>query len=152
MSQLKANFLTLLIDHILLSCSTDFLTLLVNILMIKFCFALNAIHKGLIDPALVRKARQDEVSELHRYGVTDIVPRSQFEEHKKREALAGTRWSDTNKGTEAEPDMRSRLCARDQEAAGDWRHGDRWQCLRPLRFDALLTAYKQTFVQNWQEP
>ena len=60
------------------------------------------------------------MNEFHRYGFIDIVPRNQFEEHKQREALAGrkikpidTRWSDTNKGTEAEPEMRRRLCAKE---------------------------------------
>ena len=121
--------------------------------MINFCSALDAIHKGLIDPDLVRKARQVEVSEFHRYGVTDIVPRSQFEEHKNREALAGTWWSDTNKGTEAEPDMHSRLCAREikrlqetdvMEIAGNASD------LFAMTLFSLLT--RETFVQNWQEP
>ena len=75
---------------------------------------------GWLDPALVREARQDEVNEFNRYGVIDIAPRKQFEEHKKREALAGQKikpidiwWSDTNKVTEDEPEMRSILCARE---------------------------------------
>ena len=80
----------------------------------------DGVGGGWLDPALVREASQDEVNEFHRYGVIDIAPRKQFEEHKQREALAGqkfkpidTRWSDTNKVTEAEPEMCRRLCARE---------------------------------------
>ena len=40
-------------------------------------------------PTQVRKAIQDEVTEFHRYGVIDIVPCKQFEEHKQLEAAAG---------------------------------------------------------------
>ena len=78
------------------------------------------VGKGWLDPALVRKARQDEVNEFNRYGVIDVASRKQFEEHKQREALAGqkikpidTRWSDTNKVTESEPEICSRPCARE---------------------------------------
>ena len=78
------------------------------------------VKGGWLDPALVRKARQDEVNEFQGYGVIDIVPHKQFEEHRQREAQAGrkikpidTLWSDTNKSTEAEAEMRSRLCARE---------------------------------------
>ena len=78
------------------------------------------VKGGWLDPALVRKTRQDEVNEFQGYGVIDIVPHKQFEEHRQREALAGrkikpidTLWSDTNKRTEAEAEMRSRLCARE---------------------------------------
>ena len=73
---------------------------------------------GWLEPALVRKARQEK--EFHSHGVTDIVPRKQFEKHKQREALASrkikpidTRWSDTNKDTEGKSEMCSRLCARE---------------------------------------
>ena len=78
------------------------------------------VRGGWLNPALVGQARQDEVTEFQRYRVLDIVPRTQFEEHKERELAAGrkvkaidTRWSDTNKGTAEAPEVRSRLCARE---------------------------------------
>ena len=72
------------------------------------------VRGGWLDPAVVRKARQDEVTEFHSCGFIDIVPRQQFEEHQQREAAADreikpidTRRPNMNESNEAEPEMRS---------------------------------------------
>ena len=108
------------------------------------------------------------LNECHRYGVIDVVPRKQFEEHMQRETLAGrkikpidSKWSDTNKGTESEPDMRSRLCAREikrlqvlgvSEIAGN--ASDLFASKPPV--DAIRMIFSllmsRTRVQHWQEP
>ena len=78
------------------------------------------VRGGWLDNELVKKARAEEVAEYQKYGVIEIVPRQQFNDHRDREAAEGrrvkpidSRWSDTNKGTADQPEVRSRLCARE---------------------------------------
>ena len=71
------------------------------------------VKGGWLEPRKVEKAREEEVHEVIKYKVIDVVPRQRLIDSGKRPI--DTRWSDTNKGTEEEPAYRSRLCAREMK-------------------------------------
>ena len=63
-------------------------------------------------PGKVRKARSEELGELAKHQVYDIVPETECWRVTGK-APVGTRWIDINKGDEVNPDYRSRLVAQE---------------------------------------
>lgn len=72
------------------------------------------ISGGVLDPKLVKEARSAELADIDKYGVWKIVPRSQSGKQK----VVTLRWVDVNKGDDANPEIRSRLVARQLKAHG----------------------------------
>ena len=67
------------------------------------------VRGGRLDREEVRKARMEEVGYMRRKGLWEEVPRSSALGHR----IVSVKWVDTNKGTDEEPMVRSRLVARD---------------------------------------
>jgi len=72
------------------------------------------VRGGWLQDSLVQKARQEEVDQVRKHNVIDIVPRQRLIESGKK--ALDTVWVDTNKGTADRPDYRSRMCAREIKA------------------------------------
>ena len=68
-----------------------------------------------LDPALVRKAREDEICGIRQYHVYKKVPIEHCWNDTGKQPI-GTRWVDVNKGDELNPNYRSRLVARQLKA------------------------------------
>ena len=85
------------------------------------CRAFDDITGEELDHREVRKARELEVSEVHKHEVYVKTPIKTCWD-KTGKAPIKTRWIDINKGDEVHPDYRSRFVAKD--------FNDRWTCLQ----------------------
>ena len=65
-----------------------------------------------MDPKLVRKARTEEIAELHKYKVYEKRPIAECIAVTGKKPM-GIRWVDTNKGDNENPEYRSRIVAKD---------------------------------------
>ncbi|MDP6295142.1 MAG: hypothetical protein QF618_03930, partial [SAR324 cluster bacterium] len=72
----------------------------------------------LLDPALVRAGRAEEIGWADKLRVWDKVPRSAALRAGKK--VIGTKWVDINKGDALEPNVRSRLVAKELRAFAPW--------------------------------
>lgn len=72
------------------------------------------VHGVLLDTKMVREARAEELRWMFEHGTFEVVPRQSAAGHR----LVKTLWVDTNKGDDARPDYRSRLCARETRRSG----------------------------------
>ena len=66
----------------------------------------------------------------------DVVPRSRAEGHR----IVSVRWVDTNKGSEAKPEIRSRLVARDFNGGWDRDREDLFAATPPWELKRLLLS------------
>ena len=73
---------------------------------------------GYLDPKLVRKARMEEIAELHRYKVYEKRPIAECIAVTGKKPM-GIRWVDTNKGANEIPESRSRIVAKDLKTKRD---------------------------------
>jgi hypothetical protein len=67
----------------------------------------------------VRKARKEELDYMVKKGIWDVVDESECWK-KTGAAPVSTRWVDRNKGTEEQPEVRSRIVARDFKGKGKY--------------------------------
>ena len=72
----------------------------------------------LLDPALVRAGRTEEIGWADKLHVWDKVPRSAALRAGKK--VIGTKWLDINKGDALSPNVRSRLVAKELRAFAPW--------------------------------
>ena len=89
-----------------------------------------------LDPRLARKARQEEIQVFRDRKVYDVVPRSSMPPGKR---CIGVRWVETNKGSETEPKVRSRLVCQEFAFGGD-PGGDLFAPTPPLGATHLLLS------------
>ena len=71
------------------------------------------VQGGWLDPKLVAKARSDEMAYVRSHGVYVRVPRARCWVETGKAPICKTGWADTNKGTAAEPNIRSRRAAKE---------------------------------------
>ena len=74
------------------------------------------VKGDVLDEKLTRVARQEELQVFRDRRVYDVIDRASLPRNAK---LVGVRWVDTNKGTTAEPRIRSRLVCREFNFGGD---------------------------------
>ena len=74
------------------------------------------IKGSVLDAKLIREASTDEVKVFIERGVYEVVNKADFPRNAK---VIGLRWVDTNKGSEQEPRIRSRLVAQEFNFGGD---------------------------------
>ena len=99
-----------------------------------------------LKPQLVRKARQEEMGEVHKHGVYTKVPiRDSW--RVTGQGPIGTRWVDVNKGDEENPDYRSRLVAQE---INDRKREDLFAATPPLEAKKLLFAMAMTAGIGYQ--
>ena len=67
---------------------------------------LDDISGEALDPALARKARQEELDAFEERQVYKVVPRTSMP---RRSSVVGVRWVEVNTGTKMKPKVRSRL-------------------------------------------
>ena len=79
-------------------------------------YYLDDIKGDRLDPKLARAARLEEVQVFQDRRVYTVVPRSSMPKGKR---CIGTRWVETNKGTESAPKVRSRLVCQEFAFGGD---------------------------------
>ena len=77
----------------------------------------DANDNALLKPELVVKARATEVEYFRNMGVYDVVRRSEINDSGGK--LIDTRWIDTNKADELNPEYRSRLVGREFNTGKD---------------------------------
>ena len=72
----------------------------------------------MLEPRLIREARDEELGEIHKHRVWDKVPRTRARARGKR--VIGTKWVGINKGDSVSPKYRSRLVAKELRAFAPW--------------------------------
>ena len=92
---------------------------------------------NLLDPALAREARLEEIAFMKKIGLYEEVPVEECWE-KTGKAPTSTRWVDVNKGTVEKPDVRCRLVARDFKPKGERDREDLFAAMPPLESKKLL--------------
>ena len=98
------------------------------------------IKGAVLDSKLTQKARDEEMEVFIEREVYELVPKSKLPRNAK---IIGARRVDTNKGTEAEPRIRSRLVAQEFNPGGD-PDGDLFAPNPPLgRADIFCPAWRQ---------
>ena len=95
---------------------------------------------GMLDPGLVREARQEEVGFMAKIGLYDIVPEEESWEQTGKGPIS-TKWVDVNKGTKEKPDVRCRLVARDFKPKYEKDRADLFAAMPPL--EALKTLMQK---------
>ena len=70
----------------------------------------------ILDTGLTHAARMEEISVFRERRVYDILDKAQLPRGAK---VVGARWVDTNKGTDSQPRIRSRLVCQDFNFGGD---------------------------------
>jgi hypothetical protein len=113
-------------------------------------FSLNTVSAGgecwddvsgkTLCPKLVKKAREEEMKEFTKHGVYMKVPLEECYEVTGKDPI-GTKWIDTNKGDESNPEIRSRLVA--QEIKRDKRD-DLFAATPPLEAIKMLLSLAVT--------
>ena len=98
-------------------------------------WAWDDVRGGSLDREEVRKARLEEVEYMKKKGLWEAVPRSQAGGGK----IVSVKWVDTNKGTEDQPMIRSRLVARDFRVADKDRE-DLFAATPPWELKKLLMS------------
>ena len=94
----------------------------------------------------VRKARKEDIEYMKKRGLWKLV---KVEESWQRTGRApiGTRWVDTNKGSEEDPDVRSRLVARDFKGKGDVRE-DLFAAIPPAEAERMALSKAVTWSRT----
>ena len=92
---------------------------------------------NLLDPALAKAARLEEIAFMKKIGLYEEVPVEECWE-KTGKAPTSTRWVDVNKGTVEKPDARCRLVARDFTPKGEKDREDLFAAMPPLESKKLL--------------
>ena len=89
-----------------------------------------------LDPSKVREARREEMGYVRKMRVWDKVP---------RDVCLGrpipVRWVDTNKGTEAEPNYRSRIVAKELKATSPGDPVDLYAATPPLEAVKMIISH-----------
>ena len=93
------------------------------------------VKGGRLDRREVEKARAEEVGYMKKLGLWEVVPR----ERAQGSRPVSVKWVDTNKGSEAEPLVRSRLVARDFRVADKDRE-DLFAATPPWELKKLLMS------------
>ena len=92
---------------------------------------------NLLDPALAKAARLEEIAFMKKIGLYEEVPVEECWE-KTGKAPTSTRWVDVNKGTVEKPDVRCRLVARDFKPKGEKDREDLFAAMPPLESKKLI--------------
>ena len=87
----------------------------------------------------VKKARREEVNYMMERGIWEVVP---VEECWRRigKSPIGTRWVDTNKGSDEKPDVRCRLVARDFKGKADKEREDLFAATPPVEAERMALS------------
>ena len=93
------------------------------------------VRGGQLNTEEVRKARMEEVQYMKNKGLWEVVPRERAEAKR----VVSVKWVDTNKGTEENPVIRSRLVARDFRVADKDRE-DLFAATPPWELKKLLMS------------
>ena len=101
-----------------------------------------------LDPELVEKARNEELSFMKSIRLYDEVPLSECYE-KTGKGPVDTKWVDRNKGTAECPDIRCRLVARDFRPRGDKDRADLFAAMPPLEAKKLLFRMAAAGQHEW---
>ena len=94
----------------------------------------------------VRKARKEEVSYMVKRGIWKLVPTAECW-RKTGRAPIGTRWVDTNKGSDENPDVRCRLVARDFKVKADKEREDLFAATPPAEAERM--ALSRAVTRSW---
>ena len=87
----------------------------------------------------VKKARKEEVNYMIKRGIWKVVPTSECWKKTGR-APIGTRWVDTDEGTEEAPDVRCRLVARDFKVKADKEREDLFAATPPAEAERMALS------------
>ena len=98
-------------------------------------WAWDDVRGGSLDHEEVRKARREEVDYMKEKGLWEVVPRCRASGQK----IVSVKWVDTNKGTDEQPMIRSRLVARDFREADKDRE-DLFAATPPWELKRLLMS------------
>ena len=95
----------------------------------------------------VRKARKEEVGYMKERGIWKVVPIDECW-NKTGKRPIGTRWVDTNKGSEDNPDIRCRLVAQDFREKADKHREDLFAATPPIEAERL--ALSRAVTRSWK--
>jgi hypothetical protein len=112
--------------------------------------SLNAVHKQFWDdatgrplpPALVKKARSEEMEEVYRTNLYTKVPEQECYDVTGKPPIS-TRWVDINKGDDVAPECRSRIVAQEIKANDIYRD-DLFAATPPLEAKKMLFSLATT--------
>ena len=91
----------------------------------------------ILDPKLVETAREEELKFMEGFGIFEETSVEECRRETGRMPV-DTKWVDVNKGSEAEPVVRSRLAARDFKPKGEKERGDLFAAMPPLEAKKML--------------
>lgn len=91
----------------------------------------------ILDPKLVETAREEELKFMEGFGIFEETSVEECRRETGRMPV-DTKWVDVNKGSEAEPVVRSRLVARDFKPKGEKERGDLFAAMPPLEAKKML--------------
>eukprot|EP00972_Heterocapsa_arctica_P042812 6312914-Heterocapsa_arctica.AAC.1 len=89
-----------------------------------------------LNPSKVREARREEMEFVSKMRVYDKVPRSE-----SAGKPIAVRWVDTNKGTEQEPNYRSRIVAKELKATHPGDPAELYAATPPLEAVKLIISH-----------
>ena len=96
----------------------------------------------------MRKAREEEVSYMETRKIWKLVPIEECWRRTGRPPI-GTRWVDTNKGSEDFPDVRCRLVARDFKEKRDKEREDLFAATPPVEAERM--ALSRAATKSWRK-
>ena len=94
-------------------------------------WAVDDITGKMIEVEKVNEARKEEIGFMKELGVFERSTREECVARTRKSPIT-TRWIDTNKGTEENPVVRSRLVARDFKKKGEMERYDLFAAMPPL--------------------
>ena len=103
-----------------------------------------------LDKNMVNRARMEEVEFMLKIGVFEQIDHEEYVTNAEKKAVS-VRWVDVNKGSKEEPEVRSRLVARDFKPRGDKDREDLFAAMPPLEAKRLLFCQAAAQRPVWRK-